>query len=169
MNANDLRTLYEYNSWANHRMLEACSQLTPEQFRRDLGSSFGSVRDTLVHLCGADWIWLERWHGRSHTRFPDAAEFPDFDSVRQHWSQVEKDILAFVGGLGPDDAARAVQFKTMAGTPNALPLGQCLQHLANHGTYHRGQITTLLRQLGAKAAGTDLITFYREKSSPAGA
>ena len=169
MNAEDFRTLYDYNSWANHRTLDACAELTPEQFTRDLGSSFGSVRDTLVHLCGADWIWRERWLGRSHSVFPRANEFPDFESVRNRWAEVERALLGFVASLGPEDVQRVVQFNTMAGAPNEQPLGHCLQHLANHSTYHRGQITTLLRQLGAKAIGTDLMTFYRERAARAGA
>ncbi len=70
MNADDIRTLFEYNSWANHRALESCAALSNEQFTRDLGSSFKSVRDTLVHICGAEWLWLERFHGRSHSTLP---------------------------------------------------------------------------------------------------
>jgi uncharacterized damage-inducible protein DinB len=168
MTVEDFRTLYNYNSWANDRTLDACALLTPEKFTRDLGSSFGSVRDTLVHLCGAEWIWMERWLGRSPSSFPQATEFTDFGLVRTRLSEIDRDLLAFVAALTADEVQRVVQFKTMAGAQNALPLRHCLQHLANHGTYHRGQITTLLRQLGAKAVGTDLIMFYREKSSQTG-
>jgi uncharacterized damage-inducible protein DinB len=64
MDLNDVRRLYDYNTWANHRTLESCAALTDEQFTRNLGSSFPSVRDTLVHLFQVEWIWLERWHGR---------------------------------------------------------------------------------------------------------
>jgi len=65
MNLEDFCLLYEYNSWANRRSLDACSTLTDEQFTRDIGSSFRSVRDTLSHICEVEWLWLERWHGRS--------------------------------------------------------------------------------------------------------
>jgi uncharacterized damage-inducible protein DinB len=165
MNADDFRTLYDFNSWANHRTLDACAALSPEQFIRDLGSSFASVRDTLAHICGAEWIWLERWLGRSHSAIPPGNTISDFESLRRRWQEVENNLLGYVASLGSEDVQRVVQFKTMAGTPNVLPLGYCLQHLANHSTYHRGQVTTLLRQLGAKAVGTDLMTFYREKNA----
>ena len=66
-----IRTLYRYNDWANAHMLEAASQLDQEQFGRDMGSSFASVRDTLLHMLYAEWIWLERWHGRSPEGAPD--------------------------------------------------------------------------------------------------
>jgi uncharacterized damage-inducible protein DinB len=169
MNAEDFRTLYDYNSWANHRTLNACAVLSPQQFTRDLGSSFGSVRDTLVHICGAEWLWLERLLGRTPQVFFRAHDFPDLESVRHRWAEVEGHLLDYLASLGPGDVERIVPFKTIAGVPNAQPLGQCLQHLANHSTYHRGQVTTLLRQLGAKAAGTDLMTFYRERAAQASA
>lgn len=164
MNVEDFRTLYDFNSWANHRTLDACATLTPEQFTRDLGSSFGSVRDTLVHICGAEWIWLERWHGRAPTEIPKPAGFPDFESVRRRWAEVERNLLDYVASLTQEDVQRIVPVRTLAGVSYAQQLGQCLQHLANHSTYHRGQITTLLRQLGAKPVGTDLIAFYRMKA-----
>ena len=89
------------------------------------------------------------------------------ESVRARWAEIDRDLLDFVASLTPEDVQRVVHHTTTAGVPQAQPLWQLLQHLANHGTYHRGQITTLLRQLGAKAIGTDLITFYRERAAQA--
>jgi uncharacterized damage-inducible protein DinB len=169
MNVEDFRTLYDFNSWANHRTLDACAALAPEQFTRDLGSSFHSVRDTLVHICGAEWIWLERWHGRAPTIIPTPDGFPDFESVCRRWAEVERDLLDYIASLTQEDVQRVIHTKTFAGIASALPLGQYLQHLANHSTYHRGQIATLLRQLGAQPIGTDLITFYRARAAQAGA
>jgi uncharacterized damage-inducible protein DinB len=167
MNLEDFRTLYDYNSWANHRTLEASAALTPEQFTRDLGSSFRSVRDTLAHIYGAEWIWLERWHGRTPSGLPSAADFPDIETVRRRFAEIDRNLVDYVASLTQDDVQRVVQFKTTAGTLYSQPLAQCLQHLANHSTYHRGQVTTLLRQLGAKAVSTDLIGFYRERAAQA--
>ena len=169
MNAEDFRLQYDYNSWANHRTLDACSQLTPEQFTRDMGSSFRSVRDTLVHLMLVEWLWLERWHGRSPNSYAPASDFPNVDSVRARWAEIDSDLTDFIASLTAEDVQRVVHHKTTAGVPQAAPLWHMLQHLANHGTYHRGQVTTLLRQLGAKATGTDLITFYRERAAQASA
>jgi len=169
MNVEDFRTLYDYNSWANYRALDACASLPVEQFTRDLGSSFRSVRDTLVHIYGAEWLWLERWHGRVPDRLPSASDFPDFEAVRRSLSDVDCNLVSYVASLEPASVERVVEFRTTAGVPYAQPLGQCLQHVANHSTYHRGQLTTLLRQLGAKALSTDLIAFYRERSSRANA
>ena len=69
-----LRELYAYNYWARDRQLEACAALSQEQFLRPMGSSFSSVRDTLAHVMGAEWIWLERWRGRSPQTMPGVPE-----------------------------------------------------------------------------------------------
>ena len=165
----EIRLLYDYNSWANHRALDACAALTTEQFTCHLGSSFSSVRDTLAHIMGGEWVWLERWHGRLPTSLPSAEQYADLASVRANWGPLERDLLDFVAGLTPDDLARTQTIRTTAGVPYTHPLWQMLQHLANHGTYHRGQLTTLLRQLGAKPTATDLIAFYRERAAQASA
>jgi uncharacterized damage-inducible protein DinB len=167
MNVEDFRLLYDYNSWANHRTLDACAALSEEQFTRDLGSSFRSVRDTLAHICGVEWLWLERWHGRSHNALPPAVEFPNLASLRRRWDEVEQNLLDYVASLTPEDVQRTIQHKTTQDVSQSAPLWQMLQHLVNHGTYHRGQVATLLRQLGAKPISTDLILFYRERATKA--
>ncbi|MDR3722690.1 MAG: DinB family protein [Candidatus Acidoferrales bacterium] len=168
MNVEDILTLYEYNSWANHRVLDACAALTNEQFTRALGSSFGSVRDTLMHLCAAEARWLDRWHNRPLGAFPPPADYADLAAVRRRWSDVERNLLDYVASLTQDDLQRPLQLK-IADRSGTMPLYQSLQHLANHGTYHRGQVTTLLRQLGAKPVDTDLIWFYLDRAAKASA
>ena len=169
MNIEDVRLLYEFNTWATHRTIEACAFLTPEQFTRDLASSFRSVRDTLAHIYGAEWLWLERWHGRTPSALPSPDDFPTVDSLRQGLARIDRDLVDYVASLSADDLQRVVQYKTTAGAAQAQPVWQMLQHLTNHGTYHRGQVATLLRQLGGKATSTDLIGFYRERAAQAGA
>ncbi|MGD0956410.1 MAG: DinB family protein [Candidatus Acidiferrales bacterium] len=169
MNIDDFRLLYDFNAWANRRTLDACAELTPEQFTRDLSSSFRSLRDTFAHIYGAEWVWLERWHDRIPTALPSAADFPDFESVRRRLSDMDRNLVDYVASLTADDLHRVVQYKTTAGAAHAQPLWQMLQHLANHSTYHRGQVATMLRQLGSKATATDLIGFYRERAAQAGA
>jgi uncharacterized damage-inducible protein DinB len=169
MTAEDVRNLFEYNSWANHRALESCAALSNEQFTRDLSSSFKSTRDTLAHICDVEWLWLERFHGRSHSALPRAANYADVAALRTRWEDVERDLTDFIASLTDADLARVYEFKTMSGVAQAQPGWQMLQHLANHGTYHRGQIATLLRQLGAKGQGTDMIVFFREREARASA
>ena len=168
MNVEDFVLLYEFNSWADRRTVESCVALTDAQFVQDLGSSFPSVCDTLAHTMLVEWVWLERWHNRAPDKYPDAKrEFPNLVSIRARWAEIERDLLDYVASLKPLDLERVVHHKTMAGVPQAQPLWQMLQHLVNHGTYHRGQVATMLRQLKAKPSSTDLIAFHREKANAA--
>jgi uncharacterized damage-inducible protein DinB len=169
MSPEDMRQLYDYNAWANRRAMEAAAALTPEQFTKPLGSSFSSVRDTLAHIYGAEWIWLERFQGRSPASLPDVNQFTNLASFRERWLEQEARLLGFVRGLTQADLDRVMEYKTLKFGVYQNPLWQSMQHLVNHGTYHRGQVTTLLRQLGAQPILTDLVHFYRERATAAGA
>jgi uncharacterized damage-inducible protein DinB len=169
MSPEDIRQLYDYNAWANRRAIEAAAALTPEQFTKPLGSSFTSVRDTLAHIHGAEWVWLERFQGRSPASLPDCKEFANLASLRERWLEHEARLLGFVRGLAQADLDRVMEYKTLKFGVYRNPLWQSMQHLVNHGTYHRGQVTTLLRQLGAQPILTDLMHFYRERATAANA
>jgi uncharacterized damage-inducible protein DinB len=158
----EVRELFAFHRWANARLLDAAGGLTAEDFARDLRSSFPSVRETLVHLLSADWIWLERWRGRSPTAGPDW-DVPTHADLRARWAEFERDQLAFLEGLSEADLDRVVSYRALSGAPYANPLGELLRHVVNHGTYHRGQVATLLRQLDVKPPQTDLILYYRER------
>ena len=162
-----LRLLFQYNQWADRRMVDACSALTNEQFTRDLGSSFRSVRDTLVHLYGAEWVWNERIEGRSPTSLVAGTGFPDLASVRTKLEEMDSFYIDYVSRLTPQDLQRVIHYKSFAGDEFSNPLWQTLHQLTNHASYHRGQIITLLRQLGAKPVTTDLIAYYRERAAAA--
>jgi uncharacterized damage-inducible protein DinB len=169
MTPEEMRTLYDFNAWSNHRTLDAAAKLSNEQFTKPLGSSFGSVRDTLGHICGAEWIWLERFQGRSPASLPDVSECSDVDSLRKKWAEQEARLLAFVGKLTQEDLNRVIEYETLKFGVYRNPLWQSMQHVVNHGTYHRGQVTTLLRQLGAQPILTDLMHYYREHATAASA
>jgi uncharacterized damage-inducible protein DinB len=157
--------LFQYNQWADRRMLDACSALTNEQFTRDLGSSFRSVRDTMVHLYGAEWVWNERIHGRSPSSLVAGTGFPDLASVRAKLEEIDSYYLDYVTRITPQELERVIHYKSFAGDEFSNPIWQTLHQLTNHASYHRGQIVTLLRQLGAKPVTTDLIAFYRERAA----
>jgi len=169
MTPNEMIVLYEFNAWANRRMLGAVAAVKLEEFVRPLGSSFSSLRDTTAHIYGAEWVWLERFHGRSPASLPDGEEFQDVASLREKWAELEARLHKFVGSLTQDDLNRVLEYKTLKFGVYSNPLWQSMQHVVNHGTYHRGQVTTLLRQLGAQPVLTDLMHFYREHATAAGA
>src|SRR5271156_3272589 len=109
MNVDDIRLLYDFNAWANHRTIETCAPLAPEQFTRDIASSFRSVRDTLAHIYGAEWIWIERWHGRVPAALPSAADFPDLATAGRFLAKADRSLVDYVASLGADDLLRAIE------------------------------------------------------------
>ena len=163
MNLQDLRTLLDYHYWGRDRLLEELDTLTPEQFTRNLGGSFGSIRDTVAHIQGADQIWFERWTGGKPTALPSPDRFPDVASVKAAWSELEQKTRAFVEQLGEAGVNRVLEFRLLNGSPGASPMWQMLYHVVNHATYHRGQVTTLIRQVGGKPVGSDAIQFFRSQ------
>jgi uncharacterized damage-inducible protein DinB len=168
MDAAAFRALYDYNRWANRRVLAAAAALTPEQFREERISSFGSVRDTLAHVLGSELVWLRRWEGESPSSYASASEFPTVDALALRWEELERGQSAFFGRLTDAALDREITYTNVAGERWRYPLRQMLLHLVNHSTYHRGQAVTLLRQLGRTPPGTDLLLYLDETTDTRG-
>jgi uncharacterized damage-inducible protein DinB len=165
MTLQDLQTLVDYHYWARDRLLDAVATLTPEQYQRDLGSSFKSVRETMTHVYAAEWAWYERWQGRSPTALLPPDQFADLAALRHAWSELETKLRDYVAGVGDHGTAKIIEYKLLSGAAGASPLWQMLQHVVNHASYHRGQVTTMLRQMGAQPAKPmDMIAYYRVTS-----
>ena len=162
-----VRTLLDYNYWARDRTLASTTALPHEQLTRSLGSSFGSVLDTLVHMYFAEWIWYQRWIGTPSPARPDTSGLRNLAALGDAWAPLEGQIREFVTGLGAEDLLRLLEYRNLSGQVSITPYWQMIAHVVNHGSYHRGQIATMLRQLGAAPAqSTDLIVFFRERSVP---
>ena len=157
--------MLDYHYWARDRLLDALQAVAPEQLTRDLGSSFKSIHETMVHTYAAEWAWHSRWQGTSPTALLPADQFPDLAAVRSAWTELEAKLRAFVDGLGENGIERVFEYKLLSGQAGATPFWQMLQHVVNHASYHRGQVTTMLRQIGAAPAKPmDMIAFYRTRA-----
>jgi uncharacterized damage-inducible protein DinB len=153
-----LRELFAYNYWARDRQLEACAALSQEQFQCPTGSSFPSLRDTLAHLVGGEWVWLERCHGRSPRSLPAPEEFPTLTPIAERWRAIEKhDFLEYLAGLHEEALIQPLPYTGLTGETWTYPLWRALLHVVNHQTYHRGQVTTILKQLGVPPPPADLL------------
>lgn len=173
MTKDEIQLLYEYDRWANHHVLQAASALGPEKFTRDLGGSFRSVRDTLVHIVSSEWAWLTYWNHPSPTstfldnlwKRADALfspnQFPDLAAVQSKWAEIERSQIEFVNRV-TDESLR----KMLPVLETHLSLAHLMQHLANHSSYHRGQISLMMRQLAAEPLATDFAKFLLD--CPAG-
>jgi uncharacterized damage-inducible protein DinB len=168
MNLSDIQTLFEYNYWAWHRIIPVAETLSEEQYQKNLGSSHGGIHGTLVHAVGAEETWLRRWRGDSPTSFPTPANIPTLAALKERWNRIEREVMSFIGTLRNDeDIRRTITYKDIKGNSYTQVLYQTMQHAVNHGSYHRGQVSGMIRQLGVKPANTDLINFYRQKTQGA--
>ena len=151
----EISKLLAYNRWANARTLESVAPLSPEELNRQLGGSFPSVRETLVHIYSADWIWLERWHGTSPKGLPSGEELMTLEILKEKWGKVERERETFARELNADGLGETIAYSNLAGEAKKNRLGELFVHVVNHSSYHRGQVATMLRQLGRKALSTD--------------
>jgi uncharacterized damage-inducible protein DinB len=159
----DLLELFAFNRWANERTLDAVAALPADTYERPIGGSFPSLRATLEHMLGAEISWLARWHGEVVGRVTDFGDCRDVASLRARWDVTWSEQQRFLATLTEDDLARPLAFRFRNQVAGSQPLAEVLRHVVNHGTYHRGQVTTLVRQLGGSPASTDYITYCLER------
>ena len=144
-------------------MFDALASLTPEQWTRDLGSSLKSVRDTAVHLAGAEWLYLSRFKRTSPTANWDPCEFHTPEVLREKWAPVAAELAAFAGSQTEESLRVPLSYRNLKGEAVNIPLGIAVLQVTSHSTYHRGQVTTLLRQLGVQPHPTDLVLYWSER------
>jgi uncharacterized damage-inducible protein DinB len=154
-------THLRYHQWATGQVLEETLPLPADQLVKTLGGSFPSVNGTLVHLYQADCIWLDRLNEVPTGTLGDYEAPGCTHDLRNAWAAILAKMVAFAEGLVEDDWLRKMSYKTLAGVPYETAIWQMVLHIVNHGTYHRGQITNMLRQLGLKPVNLDLLSFYR--------
>lgn len=162
MNKLDILTLYKYDQWANAKILNAASSVTPEQFLAGAAFPHGGLRDTLVHILFAQWIWRNRWQGYSPTYRLKPEEFPAFEAFRERWLEEEKILMQFVETLTNEKLAAVLEYKNTKGVPKQQVLWKMMAHLVNHGTQHRAEAAALLTDFGCSPGDVDMIYFLDE-------
>ena len=171
MNRSDIKQLFDYTEWANDLALSAAAGLSGENLFHDFSISHGSIFGTLLHMVGAEWIWLERWLGRS----PAGKEAwslwkqescADLETLNERWRDVVSRRAGFISGLDEERLQAKLPFKLLSGDGSSMLLVHQMQHVVNHATLHRGQVVGMLRQLGIAPPATDLL-FYLRREIPA--
>ena len=161
MTLTEARELFAYSAWANGLVFDAAGALSPEQFSAAIASSFPSVRATLGHIAGTEWVWLRRWRGESPARVPAWANDSLLPELRRQLAEVEAEREEYLARLGDEDLERTVEYRRFSGEAHADTLADLVRHVVNHSTYHRGQAATQLHHLGVKPPGTDFILYVR--------
>jgi uncharacterized damage-inducible protein DinB len=159
MNVAELTDLYEYNRWAHELVFESVSDLSKEQYERVVGGSFPSVRLTLEHVLATEVVWLSRWEGHSLGEAPDYSGIADASALIRMWRYFRERQDGFITSLADDELTKPIAIRTRSGIETVQPLCDTMLHVVNHSTYHRGQITNLVRQVGGKPRSTDYFTY----------
>jgi uncharacterized damage-inducible protein DinB len=152
-------TLYDYNYWANAKILDAAEQVSNEELFAPTQDSHGSLHGTLVHTVSAEWMWRTRWQGTSPKAILRNEDFPSLAAIRARWKEEEQQMRAFLASLSEEDVHRVVQYTNLRGQTYSAPLWQMMAHLVNHGTQHRSEAATILSTLGHSPGDIDLLVF----------
>jgi uncharacterized damage-inducible protein DinB len=161
MDTTGLLLQVRYSAWATRRVLESVRSLDAEELHRDLGSSYGGIYGTLAHIFQADCIWFDRLDGVSTSSLANYAPDADFAAFSRSWLAVLDRWVSWTNALDTAGWDRIVAYRNTKGEPDSQPAWRIALHVVNHASYHRGQITTMLRQLGREPIGTDLMAYYR--------
>ncbi len=162
MTVQECTYLFAFNAWASNTMFDAIEAMPEADVFKDLKTSHGSIHNTMVHLVGAEQIWLSRWNGTPASNYLNAADVPTLRAVRDVWSTVGKDSARFVAALTDSKLLERFEMKTLKGEGSKQIYWQAMLHVIDHSTYHRGQVVAMMRQLGVVPPSTGMIRFFRE-------
>jgi len=158
------RTMSRYNRWMNEKLYAVCAELTDETRKEDRHAPFGSIHGTLNHLLLADRIWMSRFTGEppaTPIRALDQELYSDFAALHRERRAEDEKILAYAAALTPEILNTTLVFRAITQPgETSLPLARALLHFFNHQTHHRGQLTTLLEQIGCDFGVTDLLWMF---------
>jgi uncharacterized damage-inducible protein DinB len=164
MQKSDLLLLYDYNYWANQRILAAVKKVSQESFMAPATHSWGGLHGTLVHILAAEWVWRKRCQEQiSPSALLRAEDFPSFEALHQHWQAEEQTMRAYMNSLSDEQLCQPIHYASTAGKPYDNILWQILAHVVNHGTQHRAECAAMLTELGYSPGDIDMIVYLREQ------
>ncbi len=158
-----LTQLYDYNRWANEKYLAAAEALTPADFLRPQGHSWGSVHSLLVHMLAAEWIWLRRLRGNSPSALLDPQDFPTLASIRTRWGSLHAEFAAYLHEQSADSLLQPVAYANTRGKPFTLEAWKILVHVANHGTHHRGELAAMYALMNVPHEEDDWLFYFLQQ------
>jgi uncharacterized damage-inducible protein DinB len=158
----ELKLLHAFNAWASNRVFDAVGRMPEADVTRDMKTSHGSIHATLVHMVGAEKMWLSRWLGTPDPSFLTPREVPSIADLRAAWERVGFETAKFIGTMNDRKLQATFTMTTAKGESFVHTYSQAFQHVVDHGTYHRGQVVAMMRQLGVVPPSTGLNMFYRE-------
>lgn len=165
MTVAEVRELFAYNAWANRRIFAAARGLDSEQYFRDLKSSHGGIHGTLCHIVWAEQLWLNRWTGKPRPAVHQGKDLATLEAAADRWEEIERERSGLLAGMTEPRLLDTVVVQPTTGGAFRHTFQDMFRHVADHSSYHRGQVVTMLRQVGATPPNTGLIVFCRERGA----
>jgi uncharacterized damage-inducible protein DinB len=160
----NLAFLIEYHYWAHNKVLQQLSIVPAEDWNKDTGGSFSSLKTLYQHLLEADYRWLQRWKGIPFAEIPKGFVVYGYSDLSAIWLPQLDEMVTVAKQFLTTNALEPVNFVTAKGLNVTQPFWQTLYQVVNHGTYHRGQVTNMLRILNHQPVTTDIFLFFNEKN-----
>lgn len=155
---NHYELMAEYNRWMDGKLYDICSRIPDNDRKKDMGAYFKSIHGTLNHIYYGGIAWLERLRDNRFTPRKLGAEiFEDFDDLRAAQERLDLELIEWAGTLTREYLETEYEYvSNVDGKTRKLPRWILAAHLFNHQTHHRGQLTTLIMQLGIDPGITDI-------------
>jgi len=163
MTVAEVRELFAYNAWANRRIFTALRTLPSDAYFRDLKSSHGGLHGTLCHVVWAEQLWFNRWTGKPKPAVHQGKDLATLDAAVGRWEEIERERSTFMDGFTEPRLDETVVVRPSTGGEFRHTFREMFRHAVDHSSYHRGQLVTMLRQVGVAPPNTGLIVFYRER------
>lgn len=163
MTIKDIEDIYNYSDWANQKLMKVIEGLTPEDFTGSERGPSGSIRTKLVHMLSAEWGWLARCGGPDRGPKLEPQDFATLAAIEETWGRVQRGRRELLSTLKDDDVLRMITYYNDNGEARSLPLGEMMQHAANHNAHHRGQVSLMLRMLGHTPGNVDQLFYHGER------
>lgn len=166
MSKEQVLLLWEYNHWANRRLMARANGLSNAQLSDKLESMWNSILGTMAHVLGAEWIWRQRvQEGVSPAALLDREQFTTLETLSLRWNEEEAAMRDYLAGLSDADLNRVVDYQNTQGKSFRRPLWQLLTHVVNHGTQHRSEVALYLTNFDRSPGDMDITVFLSEREA----
>ncbi len=159
MKPDEIQTIFNYNYWANQKLLTAGAKVTQQQFEAPGSFPYGGLRGTLVHVMDAEYAWRMRLSGDLATKDMAETDFPTISSLEERWKNEEKGMRGWLAGIKPEALDVTIEYTIDSGAKRKRVLWHCLYHVVNHGTQHRSEAAALLTDFGQSPGDVDFTLF----------
>jgi uncharacterized damage-inducible protein DinB len=157
-----VREMLAYTVWADRAVLSALGSVALEDVTRDTGSSYPSLLATIGHILGAERVWLSRFVGNPGY-LPALSDYASLAAVREGFEEFWPELESYMASLDLPGLEFELTWTNTKGVTRTQPVYRLLLHFVNHSSYHRGQLVTMLRQLGYEPPGTDMVYYLADQ------